>query len=65
MVNMIKIRGDDKNINSIRKNSEEWRFVEFHLKSSLTFDIEILKIVPIYNQHMQVNFEKKAKVKNE
>ena len=50
--------------NNIKKNSEEWNFVEFHLKSSLPFEIEIKKIKSIINVHIQINFEKKCKVKH-
>jgi hypothetical protein len=54
------INKDDPN--SVQKYSDEWRLVEFHLKSSVNYDIEIKKIMSIYNQHMQINFEKKARV---
>lgn len=54
---------DDKIQNSVTKFSEEWRFVEFHLKSSVTFDVEIKKIATIFNQHMHIMFEKKSKGK--
>jgi hypothetical protein len=53
---------DDKNQYYVPKYSDEWRFVEFHLKSSVTFDVDIKKIVTIYNQHMHINFEKKSRV---
>jgi hypothetical protein len=48
---------------NIQKFSEEWRFVEFHLKSSLTTEVDIKRVITISNQHMVINFEKRAKNK--
>jgi len=47
----------------VGKHSEEWRFVEFHLKSSLTQEVDIKSVVTISNQHMIINFEKRARNK--
>lgn len=48
---------------NIAKFSEEWRFVEYHLKSSLSNEVDIKRIITISNQHMVINFEKRAKNK--
>ena len=48
---------------NIQKYSEDWRFVEFHLKSSISSEVEIQKIGMIPNQHMMINFEKRTKNK--
>jgi hypothetical protein len=48
---------------NIPKYSEDWRFVEFHLKSSISSEVEIQKIGIIPNQHMMINFEKRTKNK--
>jgi hypothetical protein len=54
---------DEKNIMAVTKNSEDWRFVEFHLKSSFTSEIDITKVYSLYNQHMIINFEKRSRGK--
>jgi hypothetical protein len=47
----------------VDKLSEEWRLVEYHLKSSLTNELEIKNVIPISNQHMIINFDKRSKNK--
>jgi hypothetical protein len=54
---------DSKTLPTVTKMSEDWKFVEFHLKSSLTTEIQINKIISLYNQHMIINFEKRTKGK--
>lgn len=53
----------DKSQTTVQKLSEDWRFVEFHLKSSVIYEVDIKSVIPIYNQHMLINFEKRAKNK--
>jgi hypothetical protein len=51
---------------NIPKFSEDWRFVEFHLKSALSSintEIDLKRVITISNQHMLINFEKRAKNK--
>lgn len=54
---------NDKSLHNVQKLSEEWRFVEFHLKSAVPFETDIKNIAPIHNQHMLINFEKHARGK--
>jgi hypothetical protein len=48
---------------NVRRNSEDWRFVEFHLKSSVPYEVETKKVQVIYNSHMKTTFDKAAKNK--
>ena len=48
---------------SVKKNSEEWRLVEFQLKSNTPYECEIKKLQQIYNSHMRTTFEKASKKK--
>ena len=50
---------EDKNV---KKYSEDWRFVEFHLQSSISYEVDIFRIKPIYNEHMVNSFDKRIKV---
>ncbi len=65
---------DERNIpnilNSARKEEEEilsntndWRFVEFHLKSSFGNEVSINKVIYFSNHHKTTNFEKRVKNK--
>jgi len=56
---LILIIVDDKNV---KRYSEDWRFVEFHLQSSISYEVEIKNIKPIYNEHMINSFDKRIKV---
>ena len=61
--NNLHIMEQEKNQSNVPKYSEDWRLVEFHLKSNLSSGIEIKRILTIFNQHMIVNFERRAKNK--
>lgn len=54
---------DIVNAHNVKKNSDDWRFVEFHLKSVMPYDTEIKKITTIFNTHMKASFDKAAKNK--
>lgn len=65
LLNKLKVAKEEDQIspNSIKKNSEEWRFAEFHLKSMVPYECEIKKMQVIFNPHMKSNFEKVSKNK--
>lgn len=48
---------------NVERNSDDWRFVEFHLKSNVPYECEVEKIHLICNTHMKTNFEKASKNK--
>lgn len=54
---------DVQSSNFIKKHSEDWRFIEFLLKSNIPYDVEIKKALCIYNSHMKTSFEKISKNK--
>lgn len=58
------IKEDDQQPSYIvKKNSDDWRLVEFHLKSSVPYECELKKLQLIYNSHMKTTFDKAAKSK--
>jgi hypothetical protein len=51
------------NTYNIQKKDDDWRKVEFHLKSSISSDVEIKRILSVKNTHMNRVFEGKVKNK--
>ena len=64
LTNKLKPAKEDDTYNYIvKRNSEDWRFVEFHLKSTIPYDAEIKRITTILTPHSKINFDKAAKNK--
>lgn len=47
----------------IKKNSDEWRSVEFHLKSTIQNDVDMKRVTKIITNHSKTEFDKKSKDK--
>lgn len=58
-----QVAGGSYDSREIQRDTEEWKYVEFLMKSSIKNDISIQKIITLSNEHTKIRFLKQAEDK--